>query len=153
MKHLSIIVVLLVLLSSCKITAPSFKNIGNWQVSKINGTQVVVSNTAYFYNPNTIEGIKLNGIDLTVQTEGRNLGKIEVSQPGMTIPKMSDFQVPISFVINVSDLIGNLNSIINIVSGKTVDVRCIGDIKVGYSFFNKSVRVDQTVPVSIKDIK
>ena len=71
----------------------------------------------------------------------------------MTIPKLSDFQIPISFVINVSDLIGNLSSIISIVSGKTVDLRCVGDVKVGYAMFSKSIKIDQTIPVNIKDIK
>jgi LEA14-like dessication related protein len=152
MKNLAYLF-LLFSLSSCKIAAPTFKNLGQWQISKVNGTQVTISNTAYFYNPNSIEGIKLNGINLAVQAEGKNLGKIEVSQPGMTIPKLSDFQVPISFVVNISDLIGNLSSIINIMSGKTIDLRCIGDVKVGYAAFNKSVKVDQTVPVNIKDIR
>lgn len=140
-------------LSSCKISAPTFKSLGQWQISKINGSQVTVSNVANFHNPNSIDGLKLNGINLIVQTEGRNLGKIEVSQPGMTIPKLSDFQVPISFVVNLSDLIGNLSSIVSIVTGKTIDLRCIGDVKVGYAAFNKSVKIDQTIPVNIKDIK
>lgn len=140
-------------LTSCRISAPTFKSLGQWQVSKINGSQVTVSNVANFYNPNNIEGIKLNGINLIVQTEGRNLGKLEVNQPSMTIPKLSDFQIPISFVVNVSDLIGNLSSIVSILSGKTVDLRCIGDVKVGYVAFSKSVKIDQTIPINIKDIK
>lgn len=153
MKNFFFLLLILTNLISCKISAPSFKNIGQWQISKINGTQVTVSNTAYFYNPNNIDGIKINGINLAVQTEGKNLGKIDISEPGMTIPKLSDFQIPISFVINVSDLIGNLSSIISIFSGKTVDLRCIGDVKVGYAMFSKSVKVDQTIPVNINEIK
>ena len=140
-------------LASCKISAPTFKSLGQWQISKINGTQLTVSNVANFYNPNSIEGIKLNSINLVVQTEGKNLGKLEVSQPGWTIPKLSDFQVPISFVVNVSDLIGNLSSIVSIVTGKTVDLRCIGDVEVGYVAFSKSVKIDQTIPINLKDIK
>jgi len=140
-------------LLSCKISEPTFKNIGQWQISKINGTEVTVSNTAFFYNPNTVDGIKINGINLAVQTEGKNLGKLEISEPIMTIPKLSDFQIPISFVINISDLIGNLSSIISIVSGKTVDLRCLGAVNVGYAIFSKSIKIDQTIPVNIKDIK
>jgi len=140
-------------LFSCKISEPIFKNIGHWQISKINGTEVTVSNTAYFYNPNTVDGIKINAINLAVQTEGKNLGKLEINEPIMTIPRLSDFQIPISFVINFSDLIGNLSSIISIVSGKTVDLRCVGAVKVGYAIFSKSIKIDQTIPVNIKDIK
>ena len=88
-----------------------------------------------------------------MQTEGKNLGKLEVSQPGWTIPKLSDFQVPISFVVNVSDLIGNLSSIVSIVTGKTVNLRCIGDVKLGYIAFSKSVKIDQTIPINLKEIK
>ena len=152
MKYIFSFIILSSLIS-CKISEPTFKNIGQWQISKINGTEVTVSNTAYFYNPNTVDGIKINGINLAVQTEGKNLGKLEIREPIMTIPKLSDFQIPISFVINVSDLIGNLSSIISIVSGKTVDLRCVGDVKVGYAMFSKSIKIDQTIPVNIKDIK
>ena len=140
-------------LLSCKISEPIFKNIGHWQISKINGTEVTVSNTAYFYNPNTVDGIKINAINLAVQTEGKNLGKLEINEPIMTIPRLSDFQIPISFVINFSDLIGNLSSIISMVSGKTVDLRCVGAVKVGYAIYSKSIKIDQTIPVNIKDIK
>lgn len=152
MKYIFFLIISFNLLS-CKISEPTFKNIGQWQISKINGTEVTVSNTAFFYNPNTVDGIKINGINLAVQTEGKNLGKLEISEPIMTIPKLSDFQIPISFVINISDLIGNLSSIISIVSGKTVDLRCVGDVKVGYAMFSKSIKIDQTIPVNIKDIK
>jgi LEA14-like dessication related protein len=87
-------------LLSCKISEPTFKNIGQWQISKINATEVTVSTTAYFYNPNTVDGIKLTGINLAVQTDGKNLGKLEINESIMTIPRLSDFQIPISFVIN-----------------------------------------------------
>ena len=50
----------------------------------------------------------------------------------------------LSFVVNISDLIGNLSSIISVVSGKTIDIRCIGKIDVGYLAFNKSIEIDQT---------
>ncbi|MBL7790673.1 MAG: LEA type 2 family protein [Chitinophagales bacterium] len=148
-----IFILILFGLASCQITAPTFKNLGQWRVANINGSQVTVSNVAYFYNPNKIDGLKLNAINLAVQTEGKNLGKVEISEPGMSIPKLSDFQVPISFVVSMSDLIGNLASIINIVSGKTVDLRCVGEVKVGYAVINKSIRIDQTLPINIKDIK
>ena len=81
---------LFVSLSSCKISAPTFKNLGQWQISKINGTQVTVSNVANFYNPNKIGGIKLNGINLAIQTEGKNLGKLAQDENKLTIKKMTN---------------------------------------------------------------
>jgi LEA14-like dessication related protein len=148
-----IFVFLLFGLVSCQITAPTFKSLGQWRVGNVSGTQVTVTNVAYLYNPNKIDGIKLNGINLAVQAEGRNLGKFEISQPGMTIPKLSDFEIPVSFIVNISDLIGNFPSIISVVTGQTIDIRCIGKIDVGYIAFNKSIEIDQTVPLNIKDIK
>lgn len=153
LKKLLFFAAILVLTSSCKITSPTFKNLGQWQVSKISGTQVVLSNTAYFYNPNNIDGIKVNGVSLEIQTEGKKLGVVSTNGNGLTIPKLSDFQIPLSITVNLQDLIGNLSDIINVITGKTINLRCIGDVKVGYSVLNKSIRIDQTAPVNIKDIK
>jgi hypothetical protein len=140
-------------LTSCKIAAPTFKNIGQWQVSKISGTEVTLSNTAYFYNPNNVDGIKVNGISLELQTGGKKLGTITSTGLTTAIPKLSDFQVPLSFSVNLSDLIGNISDIISIATGKSIDLRCIGNVNVGYSVISKSIKIDQTVPVNLKDIK
>jgi len=153
MKNIILILIGLFLTSSCKISSPTFKNIGQWQISKISGTEVIISNTAYFYNPNNIDGIKVNGVSLEIQSEGKRLGVVSTNGNGIMIPKLSDFQIPLSITVNLQDLLGNLSDIINVITGKTINLRCIGDVKVGYSVLNKSIRVDQTVPINIKDIK
>lgn len=153
MKKLYIFTLIVFTLSSCKISAPTFKNIGQWQVYKISGTEVTLSNTAYFYNPNNIDGLKVNGVSVELQTGGKKLGLISSSGLGTTIPKVSDFQIPLMINVNLSDLIGNLSDIISIVSGKTIDLRCIGNINVGYSVVSKNIKIDQTVPINLKDIK
>lgn len=153
MKRIFLFSVLLLALSSCKISAPTFKSLGQWQVSNVSGTEVTLSNTAYFYNPNSVDGIKVNGINVAVQTNNKNIGVLQTNNEVLSIPKLSDFQVPLNFKVNLSDLIGNVSSIVSVLTGSSIDVRCIGDIKVGYSIFNKSVKIDQTVPVSLKDIQ
>lgn len=152
MKHFLYLLLAFSLLS-CKIAAPTFKNLGQWEVSKLIGSQVTLSNTAFFYNPNSLDGLKLNGVQLSVQADGRNIGLVKVSQSGTLIPKRSDFQVPVNLIVNLTDLVGNLSSILDIVSGKTIQIRCVGDIQVGYINFNKTVKVDQTIPLNLKDIK
>ena len=108
---------------------------------------------AYFYNPNNIDGIKVKGMELLVRTNGRKLGSMNSNQEGITIPKLSDFQIPLSFTVNISDLVGNLSSIIGAITGKTIQLRCTGRVKVGYMFLGRSINIDQTVPVNLKNVK
>lgn len=153
MKNLILLFSIAFCLNSCKVTAPTFKNIGQWQVSKISGTEVTLSNTATFNNPNNIDGFKVNNVNIELSTGGKKIGLISTTSQGMTIPKLSDFNIPLSINVKISDLIGSLSDIISIATGKTIDLRCVGNVNVGYSVINKSIKVDQTVPINIKDIK
>ena len=153
MRKQIVLCIIVCAISSCKIAAPTFKNIGQWQVSKISGSEVVLSNSANFYNPNNIDGLKVNTVQIEVQTGGKKLGTISQSGTGITIPKMSDFSVPLSLTVNIQDLIGNIADIISILSGRTIDLRVVGDVNVGYAVVSRSIRVDQVVPINISDIK
>ena len=117
------------------------------------GSEISLTNTAYLYNPNKLDGLKITGINLNLETDGKKLGTIFISDMGFTIPRMADFQIPISFIIQYNDLIGNLPSIMSMVTGKNIDLRCVGDVKVGYLSIGKSIKIDQTVPINLKDIK
>lgn len=100
-----------------------------------------------------MDGIKLNDVNLNIQTQGKNLGKLQASTPGLTIPKLSNFEIPISIAVNLSDLVGNVSSIIELVAGSTIDLRCVGQVSLGYSIFSKSVYIDQTIPLKINNLK
>lgn len=141
------------ILSSCKISPPTFKYLGVWKVSQVNAQQVTLMSSATFHNPNNITGLKVNTVNLVVETGGKYLGKINTNESGVNIPKLADFEIPINITVNLADLIGNLGSVIGIITGQTIDIRCRGDIKVGYMIINKSVAIDQTLPLSIKDVK
>lgn len=140
-------------LQSCQISAPTFKNLGSWQVSNVSTSNVTLSNTAYFHNPNKIDGIKLQNVTVDVMTNGRKLGTITNPAGLVTIPKSSDFSIPLSIQINPADLLGNITDLIGLATGKTIDLRCIGNVGVRYSIFNKKITIDQTLPVNISAIK
>lgn len=140
------------LLTSCKITSPTFKNLGQWQVSNISTSNITLSNTAYFYNPNNIDGIKLNSIGIDVLANGRKLGTIVNPNGKVVIPKNADFSIPLSLNVNPQDLISGLGSILGAALGNSIDVQCKGNVNLGYMMINKSIHVDQTLPVKLNGI-
>lgn len=153
MNRIFILLVGILFLSSCKIAAPTFKNIGQWQVTNISTSSVTLMNTAYFHNPNAIDGIKLNTVSVNILANGKKLGTIVNPNGKVTIAKNSDFAVPLSLNVNPSDLIGGLGDLLGAALGGSVDIRCLGSVGVGFMMFNKSVTVDQTVPVRLSDIR
>lgn len=153
MSRALFLITLVVLLSSCKITAPTFKNLGTWSIGEVQGGKVTIHNTAYFYNPNDIDGIKVNTVSVAVMTNGKKLGTITNTAGKLTIPKKSDFSIPLSLEINPSELVGSLTDILGAALGKSIDLRCVGNVGVGYSVINKNISIDQTVPIKVSDIK
>ncbi len=141
------------LMSSCKIASPTFKNIGQWQITQLSTSSVTIENTAFFNNPNSINGLKLNTVAIDVMANSKKIGTITNPNGNIIIPSNADFNIPLSLNINPSDLVSGIGDLIGIALGKTVDVRCIGSINVGYMMLSKRVAIDQTVPLDISKIK
>ena len=152
MKNVLVLCVLLGL-SSCKFYTPTFKSLSNWRVSNVSANKVTLSSTATFNNPNSFGGLNLSGMNIALNANGKSLGVVNTNTAGIPVSANSDFKIPFSIDINPQDLVGNLGNILDMAMGKKVDIQCIGDLKVGYSMFHKTISINQTVPVSIKDLK
>lgn len=152
MKQALVILSSLLLFSSCKISAPTFKNLGQWQISNLSTSNVTLSNTAYFHNPNSIDGIRLNTVSVNVLANGKKLGTISNSNGSVAIAKNADFGIPLSLNINPLDLIGDIGQLLGAAPSKSIEIRCLGTVSLGFLMLKKSVNIDQTVPIKLSDI-
>ena len=139
-------------LTSCKISSPTFKHLDQWQIGNVSGSNITLTNTAYFYNPNSINGLKVNNVSINVMTNGKKIGTVSSASSAVVIPNMSDFSIPLSLSIDPKDLMGSITDILGAAMGKSIDLRCVGNIGVGYSVINKNISIDHTLPVSLSSI-
>ena len=151
MKHFLFLLSALAL-TSCKISSPTFKNLGQWQIGNVSGSNITLTNTAYFYNPNSINGLKVNNVFINVMTNGKKIGTVSSASSSVVIPNMSDFSIPLSLSIDPKDLLGSITDILGVAMGKSIDLRCVGNIGVGYSVINKNISIDQTLPVTLPSV-
>lgn len=142
-----------IFLSSCKFSAPTFRRLENWNISNVSTTNITLSNNAIFHNPNSFGGINLNKLSLDIFADGRKIGTITNASTKSSIQGNSEFMIPLNLNVNPIDLIGGLGNILDMINGKIVNIRCLGSLNAGYLMINKSVNVDQTIPVNIKNIK
>lgn len=153
MRNYFILTILILLLSSCKFSSPTFRRLENWNISNVNTNNITLSNNAIFYNPNNFGGINLNNLKLDIMADGRKIGTITNASTATNIVKNAEFSIPLSINVNPVDLIGGIGNILDMINGKMVNIRCLGSVNAGYLMINKSINVDQTIPVSVKDIK
>jgi hypothetical protein len=111
-----------------------------------------LTNTAYFYNPNSVHGLKINNVSINVMANGKKLGTVSSASSSVVIPNMSDFSIPLRLSIDPKDLLGNITDILGAALGKSIDLRCVGNIGVGFSVINKNISIDQTLPVSLSAV-
>ena len=85
-------------------------------------------------------------------TNGKKIGTVSSASSAVVIPNMSDFSIPLSLSIDPKDLMGSITDILGAAMGKSIDLRCVGNIGVGYSVINKNISIDHTLPVSLSSI-
>jgi LEA14-like dessication related protein len=139
-------------LTSCKISSPTFKYLDQWQIGNVSSSNITLTNTAYFYNPNSVHGLKINNVSINVMANGKKLGTVSSASSSVVIPNMSDFSIPLRLSIDPKDLLGNITDILGAALGKSIDLRCVGNIGVGFSVINKNISIDQTLPVSLSAV-
>lgn len=149
---LILLFIALLTLTSCKISSPTFKHLDQWQIGNVSGSAITLTNTAYFYNPNSINGLKVNNISINVMRNGKKIGTVSSATSAVVIPNMSNFSIPLSLSVNPKDLMGSITDILGAAMGKSLDLRCVGNISVGFSVMNKNISIDHTLPVSLSSI-
>lgn len=122
-----------------------YKDFNSFSLNKIGfGSSSVKMNLVY-YNPNNF-GLQLKRTDLDIYIDGTYLGHTSQDYQ-ITIPKLSDFSIPISVDVDMKHIFSNaLNTLIN----KEVTVKITGRIKLGKAnvFFGMPVNYEGKQQIS-----
>ena len=110
-------------------------------------TDPTLKGVAIFYNPNNVRG-KLKHISVDIYVNGRKAGKVKKDYK-ITIPKQSEFRVPIEVELNIKEL-GLFDTIMGVVGGKKFEIRYDGYLRLNYRGLPIKVPVDYKDEVRIK---
>lgn len=121
-------IILLLFIVSCQQPEeiPVFKKVDNIRVTKVQGSEAVLSGQAYFFNPNDVK-MTLRKVNIEVTLEDKKIGTINHTTK-TKVPANSDFTVPVDATFNLGD-VGLLNSILSVLGGKKMKAHYKGFIK------------------------
>ncbi len=139
-------------LSSCRISAPTFKTVDNLRFDKMNGSSVKVGADLVFYNPNPIR-IKITDIAADVTIDKRQMGTIG-EKSDIIIKRKSDFRVPLGLTIKPDgSLLDNLKTVFGFITDKEIELAIRGKIKLKWLFIKREVPVNYMTKVKASQLK
>jgi|LakMenEpi03Aug12_release.lakeMendotaPanAssembly.Ray.scaffolds.fasta_scaffold133282_4 hypothetical protein len=139
-------------LSACHYTAPEFRKIENINVNQISPNKIIVNATARFHNPNKSRIIKISSIQLDAIANNRTIGSVSNKNIQKPIYKDSDILLPFDLEVNPTNLLSNLNNIIDIMSGKSFILDLNGFVETKMFLFKKRAKVEHQESINLNNI-
>jgi LEA14-like dessication related protein len=143
MRNLSIIFVLVLLFTSCKIFSfdnPEMRGKEEFNISKINGRTIEFTAAATVYNPNWY-GIKVKPSELELYVEGDYMGTVQLDEK-VKLKRKKENDLQATFTATLED--GVLMKAMKFATKKEIEVRLGGKIKGGVFIFSKKFDFDET---------
>ncbi|MEX1203112.1 MAG: LEA type 2 family protein [Ferruginibacter sp.] len=133
-------VLAILFLSSCRTPQDLvFRDFNNLALDKLGFSASVLKVDLIYYNPNNF-GMELKRTELDIYVDGTFLGHSN-QELQVAIPKRDVFTIPIKLDLDMKNLFKNgLTSLFK----KTVNVRAVGNIKVGKAGVYKNFNIDYT---------
>lgn len=134
---MALLLSILILMASCsQPKIPEYQAFENFQISKINLGESVVSADLKYYNPNPYP-LQLKHADLAIRLDDKPVGTT-VLDTLIIIPKQDTFYLPVKMKVNMKQLLSNALSML---LSDGIEVKVDGTVKMGRSgiFFNMPV--------------
>lgn len=123
----------IVLISSCKISAPTFKGLQSPELKNENGA-MTLRTEVLMYNPNKIR-VRLQSVNMDVFLNDKQLGTIG-EEPDLLIKRKSDFAIPISLSVKTGDnLLNQIGTFLGLLQSKEFRLKATGNIKARWLCF------------------
>jgi len=133
------------LLSSCKLTSPSFKTVENIRFESIGKKGLKLGAEAQFHNANPIK-CRVIDVDMNVLVDERLIGVLG-EKSDVVIKKKSDFTVPLGVLIKPEGtVLEDFKTFYKILTDRPTELYLIGNIKV------KLMGITFTVPVKYRQV-
>lgn len=114
-----------------------FKEVKDVNLENLKFSEAILTLALEFYNPNNF-GMELRRTELDIYINNIYFGK-SIQDIQVKVPKRHDFTLPIQVQVDIKNLLLNgLNVLVN----KEVDIRVLGQVKIGKAGVFKSFKVD-----------
>ncbi len=149
---LTILILTLSGLWSCKkLDAPVFKSIEDVKIVNRTATNVTISATTCFYNPNKFQ-ITLKQADIDLLLNNKKITNYQRDY-NLKIPKNSEFTVPLEITLSLSDLNSNIiSSAIGILTGKKQILSYQGHIKIKAYGIRVKIPIDGSTDFDLNEL-
>lgn len=155
MKHLKLVVTVILIsaaISSCRISAPTFKTVDNLRFDKMNGNGIKVGADLVFHNPNAVR-VKITDIAADVTVDKRQMGTIG-EKSDIIIKRKSDFRVPLGLTIKPDgSLLDNLKTVFGFITDKEIELAIKGTIKLKWLFVKREIPISYMTKVKASQLK
>ncbi len=133
------------LLSSCKITAPSFRTVDNIQFEHLGLKGLKLSANAEFHNPNHIK-CRIVDIDMNVLVDDRLIGVLG-EKSDVIIQKKSDFTIALGVLIKPEGtMLEDAKTFYKILTDRPAQLYLVGTLRV------KLLGITFNVPIKYRKI-
>lgn len=153
--HLKLIlsaILLVSVLSSCKVYPPVYKRIDNFQMVVLNKEGFKVYGQVVMYNPNRMR-CKLNDMLMNIELDKKHVATAGQVEP-VTIRARREFAVPLDLTIHPDmSFMDGLNSVFKIVTKKEMSVTLNGVFVIQAFGVKVSVPVKQEEKVDLTKLK
>jgi hypothetical protein len=139
-------------LSACHYTAPEFRKIENFRVNQVSPNKIVVNATARFHNPNKSKIIKISSIQLDAIANNRTIGSVSNKNLQKPIYRDSDILLPFDLEVNPTNLLSNLNNILDMMSGKSFILDLNGFVETKMFFLKKRAKIKHQESINLNNI-
>ena len=151
-KFIFFAIILMLVLSSCKVYPPVYRRIENLRLEKSARDGFKVYGDLMMYNPNKMH-VKLQDLLLDVELNGKRVATagqlVEVPIHGQ-----KEFDVPVNLTIKPDmSLLEGVTSIFNIITKKEMNVALDGVVMIKAYGVKVSVPIHQTEKVDISKLK
>lgn len=138
--------------SSCKLSTPTFKTVNNIKLERINTTGIKLGADAVFNNPNPLK-FKIKDIALDVMLDNKLVGTLG-EKTDILIARKSDFTIPLGITLKPEgSLFENLKNLLGFVKDKETDMALIGKIQVKWFLFKKTIPIQYKQKIKLSQVK
>ena len=140
LPYLVIVGIFSFLLTSCRPPQDLvFRDYKNLTLDNVTFSDATIKVDLVYYNPNNV-GLTLSRTDLDLFVDGTYLGHSEQNVQ-IDIPRRQEFTLPLAVKVDLKNLLKNgLTTMTN----KEVDIRLVGNVKLGKAGVYKNFKVDYT---------
>lgn len=153
MKKLIFVALWCMVISSCRIAAPTFQRVDAFKFERVDGNGIKMGCDVIFHNPSRLR-FKVTDIEINVIMDDKLIGTLG-EKDDILIDRQKDFAIPVGIKLKPDGTIfDNVKKIIDIFRDKQADLFVVGELKVKTLCFIKfKIPIKYQKKIKLSDVR